>query len=68
MIKANPKLNWQKSTYSEEGSSCIYIAPSPTPTKIHLRESDTPQQILTTARPQFRALIAAIKAGVTPKP
>ncbi|GGV70439.1 hypothetical protein GCM10010277_81440 [Streptomyces longisporoflavus] len=62
----SPKLNWQKSTYSEEGSSCVYIAPGNTPATIHLRESDTPEEILTTARPQLAALIAAIKTGVTP--
>ncbi|MFG2499784.1 hypothetical protein ACGFSB_16415 [Streptomyces sp. NPDC048441] len=37
---------------------------------IHLRESDTPQEILTTGRPQLRALIAVVKgaaqAGLTP--
>ncbi|MGW5868036.1 DUF397 domain-containing protein [Streptomyces sp. NPDC055239] len=61
MSKPNPKLTWQKSTYSEEGSSCVYIAPGPTPTTIRLRESDTPEEILTTTRPQLAALITAIK-------
>lgn len=65
MTEPSWKLNWQKSTYSEEGSSCVYIATGPTHT-IHLRESDTPEEILTTARPQLAALIAAIKANVTP--
>ncbi|TGA84575.1 DUF397 domain-containing protein [Streptomyces sp. MZ04] len=66
MTEPNPKPRWQKSTYSEEGSSCVYIAPGTTPDTIRLRESDTPEEILTTARPQLRALIAAIKANVTP--
>ncbi|MWA13166.1 DUF397 domain-containing protein [Streptomyces sp. BA2] len=67
MTEPSPKPNWQKSTYSEEGSSCLYIAPGPSHT-IHLRESDTPEEILTTARPQLAALIAVIKAkaDVTP--
>ncbi|MFG2650114.1 DUF397 domain-containing protein [Streptomyces sp. NPDC048436] len=65
MTEPSSTLNWQKSTYSEEGSSCVYIAPGPQNT-IHLRESDTPQEILTTTRPQLATLIAAIKAGVTP--
>ncbi|MFF1305224.1 DUF397 domain-containing protein [Streptomyces sp. NPDC058307] len=33
-------LNWQKSTYSEEASSCVEIAP--TPTAIHIRDSKNP--------------------------
>ncbi|MFG2954768.1 DUF397 domain-containing protein [Streptomyces sp. NPDC048291] len=31
---------WQKSTYSEEGSACVEIAP--TPTAIHIRDSKHP--------------------------
>ncbi|WP_181802434.1 DUF397 domain-containing protein [Streptomyces shenzhenensis] len=31
------ELNWQKSTYSEEASSCVEIAP--TPTTIRIRDS-----------------------------
>jgi Domain of unknown function (DUF397) len=31
---------WQKSTYSEEGSACVEIAP--TPTTIHIRDSKNP--------------------------
>ncbi|GAA3119846.1 DUF397 domain-containing protein [Streptomyces rectiviolaceus] len=67
MTEPIPEPNWQKSTYSEEGSSCVYITTGPTDT-IHLRESDTPEEILTTGRPQLAALIAAIKAtaDVTP--
>ncbi|MEV2249666.1 DUF397 domain-containing protein [Streptomyces sp. NPDC050147] len=63
-----PTAAWQKSSYSSEASSCVYIAPGPQNT-IHLRESDTPEEILTTARPQLAHLIAAIKAngpGITP--
>ncbi|GGV70435.1 hypothetical protein GCM10010277_81430 [Streptomyces longisporoflavus] len=68
-MPVEPAAAWQKSSYSSEASSCVYIAPGNTPTTIHLRESDTPEEILTTARPQLAALIAAIKAGapgVTP--
>ncbi|MEV0323354.1 DUF397 domain-containing protein [Streptomyces sp. NPDC050658] len=63
--KRNPQLHWQKSTYSEEGSSCVYIAPGPHPPTIHLRESDTPEEILTTGQAQLAALISAIKADLT---
>ncbi|MFE6159139.1 DUF397 domain-containing protein [Streptomyces sp. NPDC056486] len=68
-MPVEPTDVWQKSSYSSEASSCVYIAPGPTPTSIRLRESDTPEEILTTARPQLAALIAAIKADapdVTP--
>ncbi|MFI7500301.1 DUF397 domain-containing protein [Streptomyces sp. NPDC049687] len=54
------ELNWQKSTYSEEGSSCVYLATTPTGT-ILLRESDTPTTILTTTPRQISALIATLK-------
>ncbi|MGW6056429.1 DUF397 domain-containing protein [Streptomyces sp. NPDC055189] len=65
-MPVEPTAAWQKSSFSSEASSCVYIAPGNTPTTIHLRESDTPQEILTTHQPQFAALIAAIKSGLTP--
>ncbi len=50
-------LNWQKSTYSEEASSCVYVASAPTGT-ILLRESDDlAETILTTGTHQLGALI-----------
>ncbi|MFF2509350.1 DUF397 domain-containing protein [Streptomyces sp. NPDC058067] len=57
-----PELTWQKSTYSSEASSCVYIATAPDGT-IRLRESDEPEAILTTSRTGLRTLITAIKAG-----
>ncbi|MFD9396869.1 DUF397 domain-containing protein [Streptomyces sp. NPDC060000] len=54
------ELNWQKSTYSEEASSCIYLATAPTGT-ILLRESDEPETILTTSPRQLRALITTLR-------
>ncbi|MGP4008837.1 DUF397 domain-containing protein [Streptomyces sp. 4N124] len=55
------ELNWQKSTYSEEASSCIYVASAPTGT-ILLRESDDPAQtILTTGSRQLGVLISGIR-------
>ncbi|AVH57001.1 MULTISPECIES: DUF397 domain-containing protein [Streptomyces] len=53
------ELNWQKSTYSEEASSCVYLAATRTGT-ILLRESDEPQTILTTGTPQLAALISTL--------
>ncbi|MFI6545439.1 DUF397 domain-containing protein [Streptomyces prunicolor] len=53
---------WQKSTYSEEGSSCVYVATAPTGT-ILLRESDDPAKtILTTGSHQLGALISAFRS------
>ncbi|WP_405819408.1 DUF397 domain-containing protein [Streptomyces sp. NBC_01390] len=43
------RLNWQKSTYSEEASSCVEMAP--TPTTIHIRDSKTPASPHLTLRP-----------------
>ncbi|WP_210578104.1 DUF397 domain-containing protein [Streptomyces sp. GESEQ-4] len=54
------ELNWQKSTYSEEGSACVYVATAPTGT-ILLRESDAPETILTIGARQLGALISALK-------
>lgn len=53
------ELNWQKSTYSEEASSCVYLATTPAGT-ILLRESDTPETILTTGSSQLAALISTL--------
>lgn len=52
---------WQKSTYSEEGSSCVYVATAPSGT-ILLRESEDPTEtILTTGTHQLSALISAFR-------
>ncbi|SHI23648.1 DUF397 domain-containing protein [Streptomyces sp. 3214.6] len=54
------ELNWQKSTYSEEASSCVYVATTPTGT-ILLRESDEPETIVTTGPHQLGALITSLR-------
>ncbi len=56
-------LKWQKSTFSGGGSGedCVELAQSPT--GIHLRESEEPSTVLTTAPAGLRSLIAAIKTG-----
>ncbi|WP_037682911.1 DUF397 domain-containing protein [Streptomyces griseus] len=56
------EMNWQKSSFSEEGSACVYLAAIATGT-ILLRESDDPETILTTSRPQIGALIAALRSA-----
>ncbi|MCD9141801.1 DUF397 domain-containing protein [Streptomyces albireticuli] len=57
-----PILHWQKSSYSQEASSCVYVAATPRGT-IHLRESEAPEAILTTTPDRLRPLISHIKAG-----
>nr|WP_202497976.1 DUF397 domain-containing protein [Streptomyces sp. SID5469] len=51
---------WQKSTYSPDGSNCVYVAATPTGT-VHLRESDDPDVILTTTRNPLLSLIRSLK-------
>ena len=53
------ELNWQKSSYSEAASSCVYLATTPAGT-ILLRESDEPDVTLTTGKLQLTALISAL--------
>lgn len=55
---------WQKSTYSQEASACIYIAARHEGAHegtILLRESDEPEAILTTGTPQLAALISTLR-------
>ncbi len=63
------RLKWQKSSYSEEGANCLNIAISPhRPTRIHLRESDAPESVLTTTPAHLAALLRKIKAGELDRP
>ncbi|MGW0823671.1 DUF397 domain-containing protein [Streptomyces sp. NPDC002845] len=48
-----PELHWQKSTYNQEASACVYLTTTPTGT-ILLRESDAPETVLTTGTPSSR--------------
>jgi hypothetical protein len=54
-----PELRWLKSSYSQEGSACVYVAAACT--TLHLRESDEPEVVLHTGRAALAALIAAVK-------
>jgi Domain of unknown function (DUF397) len=53
-------LTWQKSTYSPDGSNCVYVAADLTGT-VYLRESDAPDAILTTSPEALRDLTRALK-------
>ncbi|WP_427922117.1 DUF397 domain-containing protein [Streptomyces sp. cg40] len=55
-----PNHVWQKSTYSPDASNCVYIT-TPAPNTIRLRESDTPDTILTTTTEGLRHLIRALQ-------
>ncbi|MFE1960092.1 DUF397 domain-containing protein [Streptomyces sp. NPDC059479] len=54
--------DWQKSSYSGTGGNCIDIAAADDGT-IKLRESDSPDTIVTTTPEKLRAFILGIKAG-----
>ncbi|MEV0282209.1 DUF397 domain-containing protein [Streptomyces sp. NPDC050610] len=79
-----PAYVWQKSSYSQEGANCLYVAKAPgdwrtssysgqganclnvaaePPHVIKLRESDTPDVILTTTPASLHAFIRAAKTG-----
>ncbi|MEU9877249.1 DUF397 domain-containing protein [Streptomyces phaeochromogenes] len=55
-------IDWQKSTYSGDGSNCVYVAATFTGA-IHLRESDEPEVILSTTRDRMSALIRTLKTN-----
>ncbi|MEV2252063.1 DUF397 domain-containing protein [Streptomyces sp. NPDC050147] len=54
-----PQLTWQKSSFSEDQANCLYIATAPDGT-LRLRESDTPDTILTTTRDPLAALLKTL--------
>jgi hypothetical protein len=57
-----PAHPWQKSTFSPDGSDCVYLSATPDGT-ILLRESDTPDTVLTTTRTNLEALIRGTKGS-----
>ncbi|MEU1790502.1 DUF397 domain-containing protein [Streptomyces sparsogenes] len=57
-----PARAWRKSSYSAQGSNCVYVA-APTPEDIKIRESDDPDVILTTTPATLGVFIRAAKAG-----
>ncbi|MFI9584920.1 DUF397 domain-containing protein [Streptomyces sp. NPDC052236] len=58
-----PQLNWQKSSFSGgEGGNCLHLAAAPDGT-VRLRESDSPNEIITTTPTRLGGLIRSIKAG-----
>lgn len=61
---------WQKSSFSGggEGNACVELASTPTPTTIHLRESDTPTTQLTTTPTPLAHLLRSIRSGALATP
>ncbi|MGW6056391.1 DUF397 domain-containing protein [Streptomyces sp. NPDC055189] len=55
-------LNWQKSSYSSEGSNCVELAATPDST-LHLRESDDPAVIVKLRAAALSSLLGAIRRG-----
>ncbi|GHH76288.1 hypothetical protein GCM10018793_21590 [Streptomyces sulfonofaciens] len=59
------RLEWQKSSFSGGGSgdNCIELATPHNEHRIHLRESEAPDAVLTTAPETLGALITALKGS-----
>lgn len=57
-----PTMDWQKSSYSNQGANCLYLARSADGT-IRLRESDDPDVILHTTPAALRAFLRGVKAA-----
>lgn len=55
-------LHWQKSSFSGEANSCVYVSTADDGS-IKLRESDDPDVIVTTTPEKLRAFILGVKAG-----
>ncbi|KAF4408975.1 MULTISPECIES: DUF397 domain-containing protein [Streptomyces] len=55
-------LNWQKSSYSEQASSCVYVAAAGDGT-LRIRESDEPDTVLWTTPDALRTLIRGVKSA-----
>jgi hypothetical protein len=53
---------WQQSSYCGEGNSCVNVAAVLDGT-IKLRESESPDVIVTTTPEKLRAFILGVKAG-----
>jgi hypothetical protein len=58
-------VNWQKSSYSGDGTHCVNVATTPDGA-VAIRESDDPDVIVTVSPDAFRGLIQSLKAGLGP--
>ncbi|MFE1783086.1 DUF397 domain-containing protein [Streptomyces sp. NPDC059506] len=56
------RLDWQKSSFSgDAGQNCLEVAAADG--RIHLRESEDPEVVVTTTPEKLRAFIRGVKAG-----
>ncbi|KUN75050.1 DUF397 domain-containing protein [Streptomyces griseoruber] len=61
-----PDLSWQKSSFSGgESEDCLYLAAAPDGT-VRLRESDSPDEIITTTPAHLGHLVRALKSRTAP--
>lgn len=59
-----PQLTWQKSSFSTGGEgNCVELAAADAPHRIHLRESDRPQEIATATPHALAYLLDSVKYG-----
>ncbi|MFJ1826996.1 DUF397 domain-containing protein [Streptomyces sp. NPDC088178] len=55
-------LHWQKSSFSDAGgNNCVEVAAAEG-TDIAIRESESPERVVTTNRAALRALVLGVKA------
>jgi hypothetical protein len=56
-------LNWQKSSFSSEGSACLELASAESHASVYLRESDDPAIVITATPDRLRSLLAVARTG-----
>lgn len=61
MTDVTEEFTWQKSSYSSTGDNCVEIARRPD--GIVLRESDSPETVLSASPVRVAALLDSSKAG-----
>ncbi|MFD4657448.1 DUF397 domain-containing protein [Kitasatospora sp. NPDC058444] len=54
--------SWQKSSFSGDTANCIYVS-AVADTVVRIRESDSPDTILTTTPDALRAFLCGVRAG-----
>ncbi|TDC74095.1 DUF397 domain-containing protein [Streptomyces hainanensis] len=59
-----PASPWQKSSYSNEEGNCVELAITPA-ARLLIRESDTPDTVLTASPARVRALLHRLKGPAT---
>jgi uncharacterized protein DUF397 len=55
------ELRWQKSSHSGQAGNCVELRQQIPAPALHLRESDDPENILSTTNARLDALLRAVK-------